>query len=254
MKSTAVITGATAGIGRVFADLLAREGHDLVLVARNEQRLHQVAQEIAAASGVECEVLVADLSDREQLARVEERVSQHDVEVLVNNAGFGLNQKFNNGDREREQYMLDVLVTAVLRLTHAALTPMKARNVGSVVIISSVASFIAGGTYSAAKAWTTVFAESLAIELRNTNIKVTALCPGFTHTEFHERAGINKSVIPDFMWLDATAMVTSGWRDHQRGKVVSVPGWQYKTLIALTRVLPRTTVMRFNNGIRGRKK
>lgn len=254
MKSTAVITGATAGIGRVFADLLAREGHDLVLVARNEERLHQVAQEISAATGVQCEVLTADLSDRAQLVRVEERVSQSDVEVLINNAGFGLNQKFSSGDREREQYMLDVLVTAVLRLTHAALTPMKARNTGSVVIVSSVASFIAGGTYSAAKAWTTVFAESLAIELRHTDVKVTALCPGFTHTEFHERAGINKRVIPDFMWLDATAMVTAGWRDHQRGKVVSVPGWQYKTLIAFTRVLPRKTVMRFNNGVRGRNK
>jgi short-subunit dehydrogenase len=254
MKSTAVITGATAGIGRVFADLLAREGHDLVLVARTEVRLNEVAAEISAATGVTCEVLVADLSDRAQLQRVEERVSQRDVEVLINNAGFGLNQKFSAGDREREQLMLDVLVTAVMRLTHAALQPMRQKNLGSIVIVSSVASFIAGGSYSAAKAWTTVFTESLAIELRNTNITVTALCPGFTHTEFHQRAGINKRAIPNFMWLDAGALVRAGWRDHQRGKVVSVPGWQYRILLVLIRVIPRPVVIRFNQRIRSRNK
>lgn len=252
MNSTAVITGATAGIGRVFADLLAREGHDLVLVARNEERLHQVASEISSQTGVKCEVLVADLGDREQLARVEERVAADDVEILINNAGFGLNQKFASGDRDREQHMLDVLVTAVLRLTHAAVGPMKQRNRGSVIIVSSVASFIAGGTYSAAKAWTTVFAESIALELRNTNVRITALCPGFTHTEFHGRAGINKKAIPSFMWLDATALVNAGWRDHRRGKVVSVPGWQYKVLLTLIKVVPRSTVIHFNNRIRSR--
>ena len=252
MKSTAVITGATVGIGRVFADLLAREGHDLVLVARNEERLHTTARDITAATGVQCEVLVADLGDRSDLARVEERVAQSDVDVLINNAGLGLNQRFATGDREREQHMLDVLVTAVLRLTHAAAGQMKAKNRGSIVIVSSVASFIAGGTYSAAKAWATVFAESLALELAGTNIAVTALCPGFTHTEFHQRAGINKKAIPHFLWLDATWMVHQGWRDHKRGKVVSVPGWQYKVLLALIRFVPRKTVIAINNRVRSR--
>lgn len=254
MKSTAVITGATAGIGRVFADLLAREGHDLVLVARNEERLHTTAAEITAATGVECEVIVADLGIREQLDRVAVRVAQDDVDVLINNAGFGLNQRFATGDLEREQLMLDVLVTAVLRLTHAAVGPMKQRDRGSVVIVSSVASFIAGGTYSAAKAWTTVFAESLALELAGSGVKISALCPGFTHTEFHQRAGINKRAIPNFMWLNAETMVRDGWRDHQRGKVVTAPGWQYKFLLVLIKLIPRSTVIKFNNRIRSRNK
>ena len=254
MKSTAVITGATAGIGRVFADLLAREGHDLVLVARNEERLHQTAAEISAATGVQCEVIAADLSQRADLDRVAARVAADDVDVLINNAGFGLNQRFASGDLEREQLMLDVLVTAVLRLSHAAVGPMKQRGRGSIVIVSSVASFIAGGTYSEAKAWATVFAESLAIELAGSGVKVTALCPGFTHTEFHQRAGINKRAIPNFMWLEATDMVAAGWRDHQRGKVVSAPGWQYKFLLMLIKVIPRAAVITFNNRIRSRNK
>ncbi|MEY2634577.1 MAG: hypothetical protein RIS75_517, partial [Actinomycetota bacterium] len=141
---------------------------------------------------------------------------------------------------------------AVLRLTHAATVAMKQRGHGEIVIVSSVASFIAGGTYSAAKAWATVFAESLSQELRGTGVRISALCPGFTHTEFHQRAGIDKNQIPAWLWLDAQKMVAAGWRDHQRGKVVSVPGWQYKLLIGITKIVPRPLVRKFGFSARAR--
>ncbi len=252
MKKTAVITGATAGIGREFAEQLAATGHDLVLVARDESRLAATAQELQEKYAIECEILKADLSKPEDLADVETRVAQDDVEVLVNNAGFGLNQRFADGDRDREHYMIEVLVVAVMRLTHAALGGMKQRNRGEVIVVSSVASFIAGGTYSAAKAWTTVFVEGLSQELRGTNIRVSALCPGFTRTEFHQRAGIRMNGLPNIMWLDARSMVAAGLRDHYRGKVISIPGWQYKLLMFMVRIAPRPFVRSVGYGSRKR--
>ncbi|MGI9196867.1 MAG: SDR family NAD(P)-dependent oxidoreductase [Candidatus Nanopelagicales bacterium] len=240
---TAVITGGTAGIGLQFARTLASRGHDICLVARDEARLEQVAAELRGFR-VEVETLVADLSDRAQLARVEERVAdpRRPVEILVNNAGFGVPQRFAGGDRETEQALLDVLVTAVMRLTHAALPGMIDRGTGAILNVSSVAGWITGGTYSAAKAWVTVFSESLAIELKGTGVYVTAVCPGYTHTEFHGRAHMEVDGIPEWMWLDTQEVVDTALKDVRRGRSISVAGRQYKALSLAAQYLPRPLV------------
>ena len=223
-----------------------------MLVARDEARLQEYAAELERGHRVKVEVLVADLTDRAQLARVEDRLrdSARPIDLLVNNAGFGVNQLFLEGDLDAEQSMLDVLVTAVMRLTHAALPGMVARGAGGVVNVSSVASFIAGGTYSAAKSWVTVFSESIDRQLADTGVTVMALCPGFTHTEFHQRGGMDVSHLPDWMWLDAPDVVATALSDLRRGRPISVPGAQYKAIRVLTSVLPRPLVRRVS-GVRG---
>lgn len=244
--TTALVTGGTAGIGAEFARQLAARGDDLVLVARDAERLAAFAAELEARYRVAVEVLVADLTDREQLALVEARLADaaRPIDLLVNNAGFGVNQVFVGGDLDAEQRMLDVLVTAVMRLSHAALPGMVARGTGGVINVSSVASFIAGGTYSAAKSWVTVFSESVDRQLDGTGVTVTALCPGFTHTEFHQRAEMDVDHLPDWLWLDAPDVVRGALADFRRGKPVSVPGAQYKALSTLARYLPRPIVRR----------
>ena len=239
--STALITGATSGIGLAFARTLARRGHDIVLVARDRERLDIVAAELCGHR-VQVDVIAADLADRTQLAVVEERLRTQPVEILVNNAGFGVLQGFSTGDLEAEQQMLDVLVTAVMRLTHAALPGMIARGSGAVLNVSSVAGWITGGTYSAAKAWVTVFSESLALELAGTGVHVTAVCPGFTHTEFHQRASMETEGIPEWMWLDTQEVVDRALVDVRKGRPVSVAGKQYKALSLAAQYLPRPLV------------
>jgi uncharacterized protein len=157
----------------------------------------------------------------------------------VNNAGFGLNRSFLSSSVDDEQRSLDVLVTAVLRLTHAAAPGMVARGSGMIVNVSSVATWITGGTYSAAKSWVTVFSESLAQELRGSGVRVTAVCPGFVHTEFHQRAGIDMSAMPEWMWLDVDQVVAQAFRDLAAGRSVSVAGAQYKAFASLLRHGPR---------------
>jgi uncharacterized protein len=226
----ALVTGPTAGIGREIAVELALQGHDLILVARDEQRLAELATELGSAR-----VLVADLSDRAQLARVEQVA--RGVDWLVNNAGYGLNASFAQSDVEQEQAMLDVLVTAVMRLTHAALPGMLEAGRGRILNVSSIAGWVPFGTYSAAKAWVTVFSEGLAAETP-AGVHVTALCPGFTRTEFHERAAMDVSG-PGWMWLDAGEVARQGIRDCERGTVLSVPSKRYRTASLVARHTPR---------------
>lgn len=237
---TALVTGATAGIGLAFARRLAGGGHDLVLVARDEGRLRAVAAELRAAHGVEVEVLRADLVDRGDLARVEARLASTGapVDLLVNNAGHGLKQRFLDNDVEDEQAMLDVLVVAVMRLSHAALRAMTARGTGAVVNVSSVAGYLPRGTYSAAKAWVTSFSTWAAHEYRPAGVTVMALCPGFVRTEFHERMDVATESVPRPLWLDADRLVAEALTDLERGRVVSVPSKRYKALVAVSRVLP----------------
>lgn len=250
--TTALITGGTSGIGAEFARQLASMGHDLVLVARDAARLEEIAEQLRGRHRVDVEVLPADLSDRAQLATVEARLSDRarPVDLLVNNAGFGTNTLFLDSDLDAEQQQLDVLVTAVLRLTHAALPGMVARGTGGVINVSSIAGFIAGGTYSAAKSWVTVFSEAVDRQLHGTGVHVTAVCPGFTHTQFHQRAGMDVDHVPDWMWLDAPDVVRAALVDLRRGRPVSVPGAQYKALSTLARYLPRPVVRRAS-GVRG---
>ena len=239
--TTALVTGATAGIGREFAEQLAARGHDLVLVARDVVRLEALAAELRALRGVTVEVLPADLSDRGDTVRVAERLAEvaRPIDVLVNNAGFGMKKSFLAADLTEEEAMFDVLCRAVLVLSHAAGRAMRARGHGRIINVSSVAGWIASGTYSAAKSWVTVFSEGLAGELAGSGVTVTALCPGFTRTEFHARAEIRDDAFPDFMWLDAPRLVRDCLADADKGRVISVPGAIYKGLHVATKVIPR---------------
>jgi short-subunit dehydrogenase len=234
----ALVTGATVGIGHTFAVQLARRGHDLVLVARDGARLEEVASELRSEHGVDVEVLVADLTDPAQLAAVEKRLGDDasPVDLLVNNAGFGLKRRFLDNTVDEEVAMLDVLVTAVLRLSHAALAAMTARGRGGVVNVSSVAAFLPRGTYAAAKAYVNSFSEWAANEYRSQGVTVMTLCPGFTKTEFHQRMEVKRG--EGFMWLDADFLVEKALADYDKGRIYSIPGAQYKTIIALTRVIP----------------
>ena len=242
--STALVTGATAGIGLSFVHQLAERGHDIVLVARDRARLENVSDELQATYGVGTEILVADLSDRAETGKVAERLADQarPVDLLVNNAGFSLRRRFLDNDIEAEEALFDVLGRSVLVLSHAAANAMRQRGHGAIVNVSSVAGQIASGPYSAVKSFVTVFTEGLATELSGTGVTATALLPGFTHTEFHQRAGVNMSRIPAFMWLEADALVRTCLDDVARGKVVSVPGPQYKAIVAGLRLIPRGVV------------
>jgi short-subunit dehydrogenase len=239
-RTTALVTGPTAGIGLSFAHQLAARGHDLVLVARNRDRLEELAEKVRAEHGVEVEVLAADLADREQLARVEERVADPDrpISLLVNNAGFGHKHPFTENSVEDEQEMLDVLVTAVMRLSHAVIRPMLERGEGSIVNVASVAAFVPRGTYSAAKAYVVSFTEWLDLTYRDRGIRGMALCPGFVRTEFHERMGVGRDSAPAWMWLDADELVSEALDDLARGRTISVPSLRYKLLTTAARMTP----------------
>ncbi len=244
---TALVTGATAGIGLEFARQLAARGDDLVLVARDTARLDAVAADLRASYDVRVEVLPADLTDSDQLARVEARLADraNAVDLLVNNAGFGLKERFLDNPLEVEQAQQDVLVRAVLRLTHAALGGMVERGHGGVINVSSVAAFFPRGTYSAAKAWVNSFSRWAHDEYAAQGVSVMALCPGFVRTEFHERLGIDRdSSAPKPLWLDADRLVRDALADFDKGKAVSIPSKRYKTIVTVSRLVPRPALQR----------
>jgi uncharacterized protein len=254
--TTALVTGATAGIGLSFVRRLAADGYDLVLVARNAERLAEVADELRSAYRRGVEVISADLAERDQMQRVADRLldAERPVEMLVNNAGFGLAHSFTDGDLADEERMLDVLCRAVLVLSHAAAGGMRERGHGVILNVSSVAGFAAMGTYSAAKAWATAFSEGLAAELAPHGVRVTALCPGFVHTEFHDRASISTTTMPEFAWLNADDVVREALTDVGRGRVVSVPSKRFKAVVVLARHAPRPLVRRLSGRVaRGRR-
>ena len=256
MGKTALVTGATSGIGASFARLLASKGYDLVLVARDEVRLNEIANVLSTDFGIASEIIRADLSIGDQLKLVEDRISivTSPIDVLVNNAGFGLNKSFLLSDIAAEQQLLDVLVRTPMRLMHAVLPVMKSRNTGIIINVSSVAAWIAGGTYSAAKSYLTVLSESLHTELSGTNVKVLALGPGFTRTEFHQRGRMRMNGLPNFMWLDADRVAAKAWQDVNDGKAISVPGWQYQILSSFARFAPRPLVRKLGMNVRVRQR
>lgn len=255
-RSTALITGATAGIGAAFARQLAAQGYDLVLVARRTDRLEAAAAELSR-HGAAVATLAADLATDEGAAIVGERLADPTAPVgmLVNNAGIGLNSSFLGSKLADEEQLLRLNVLAVMRLTHAVLPGMVERGRGDIVNISSVAGFgpvMPGSTYSSSKAWVTNFSESIGQLVRGYGVRVMALCPGYTRTEFHQRAGIDMTRMPAWLWLDADRLVRDGLADLRRGRSVSVPGWQYKAAVLALRHLPHSLVSRVSRDTRGR--
>lgn len=235
---SALITGATAGIGAAFARRLAADGFSLVLVARDEDRLGASAESLRLRYGVGVEVLPADLATDEGLGKVEKRLAEG-IDLLVNNAGFGHPGSFLDVPVAEELRMLKVHCEAVLRLTMAALPGMRERDRGAVINVASVAAFFTRGSYGASKAWVVNYSESVAAELTGTRVRVMALCPGFVRTEFHERASMDTSGIPDFLWLSADDVVREAMRDMARGRRVSVPDLRYKVIVGVGRLIPR---------------
>lgn len=253
-RPVALVTGPTSGLGAGYARRYARDGYDLVLVARNVDKLDDLAAELRAANGVDVEVLPADLTEAADRAKVAERLAAG-VQVLVNNAGFGTSGEFWTADPAVLQAQLDVNVTSVMQLTRAALPPMLAAGSGTVINIASVAGLLSGrgSTYSASKAWVVSFTEGLANGLEGTGVGIHAVCPGFVHTEFHERAGIDMKSIPSIMWLEVDDVVAESLADIAKGKVISIPGVQYKLLTTGGRLVPRGLVRALTKGLgRGR--
>jgi short-subunit dehydrogenase len=243
---TALITGPTAGIGHAFARHYAGRGHDLVLVSRDQSRLQETSERLTADHRVPVEILPADLSTRQGTDLVAQRLSdpRRAVDVLVNNAGFGVNKPFAQSTVEEEQRLLDVLVVAVMRLTHTALQAMLERARGDIINVSSTAGFTSRGSYSAHKAWVTSFTRALSFTYGADGIRIMALCPGFVRTEFHQRMGASMERMPDWMWLQADQVVAAATRDIARGKAVSIPTRRYQAIAGLARLGPSGLVAR----------
>jgi len=253
-RPVALITGPTSGIGAGFARRYAADGYDLVLVARDTNRLAQLAGELQHEAGRAVDVLPADLADSADRTKVADRLTAG-VRVLVNNAGFGTSGEFWTADPALLQAQLDVNVTAMMQLTRAALPAMLDAGAGTVINVASVAGLLPGrgSTYSASKAWVVAFTEGLAGGLKDTGVGVHAVCPGFVRTEFHRRAGIEMTSLPSFMWLEVEDVIRESLADIARGKVISVPGVQYKALVTAGRMMPRNLLRVATNVIgRGR--
>ncbi|MFC5502532.1 SDR family NAD(P)-dependent oxidoreductase [Lysinimonas soli] len=239
----ALVTGGTSGIGAEFARALAARGHDLVLVARSTGPLDAMATELRA-TGREVEVIVADLADPGDTERVAQRLRQTEkpVDILVNNAGFGLHSKLRAPDVAEHERAIAVMIRAVLVLSAAALEQMEPRRSGTIINVGSVAGEISLGGYSAIKGWVRTYTESLSNELRGSGVTVTDLMPGWVHTEFHRRADIRTSSIPEALWIDAGHLVEACLRDVDAKKVLSIPTVRFKVLAWFTRHLPRSTM------------
>jgi uncharacterized protein len=243
VAGTALITGASAGIGSAFAAQLAARGNDVVLVARDRARLETLASDLATRHGVATEVLTADLTDSAQLASVEARLADRDrfVDVLVNNAGYGTNGHFAGLDRDVEDREIGLNVVALVRLTHAALGPMIERGRGAVLNVGSIAGYQptpGNATYGATKAFVSSFTQSVHEEVRGSGVHVTLVCPGFTRTEFQEHAGIDSSKVPGFLWQSAEEVAAGALTALDHDRAVYVPGTLNRMTAAVVSVLP----------------
>lgn len=245
MSGLALITGASSGIGAAFAAALAGRKHDLILVARRQDRLDELARSLQRSQGVNVEAMAADLTRDQDLAQVEQRIaSASHLELLVNNAGFGSRGKFFETDLASQDQMHRLHVLATMRLTHAALPGMVARAKGGIINVSSVAGFWqAPGnvSYCATKCWMNSFTEGLALELSGARspVQVQALCPGYTRSEFHESAGLNRNHIGAGMWMSAEEVVAASLRGLEQGKTFVIPGWRYQAATFLLKHVPR---------------
>jgi uncharacterized protein len=237
---TALITGGNIGLGAAFARRLAADGHDLILVARDKDKLDEIAGQLRTAHGVHVEILPADLAVSAERALVEQRLADASapVDMLVNNAGTTVRDLFDEASLDALQEELDVNVTSVLRLTRAALPGMIERGRGSVINVSSFAGYLspAGWAYAAAKAWVLSFTDTIAASLQGTGVRAIALAVGSVRTGYHERNGLPTG--KSLLWLEPDAVVDRCLADLARGRQVSVPGVVYRTVVN-TLELPR---------------
>ncbi len=247
--ATALITGGTSGIGAAFARQLAARGWNLVLVARDPARLAASAASYAD-SGIDVETMSADLADRADVSRVVARIedASRPIDMLINNAGFGVHTPLISSDTSHHEHAFDVMCRAVLVLGGAAGRAMKGRG-GTIINISSLQTYLATGSYAAIKAWVTAFSQSLSVELRGTGVTVTAVLPGWVRTEWHERAGVQRSSLPSFLWSEPDTVVRIALRDARRGRVVSIPTVRYRVLGWFARHLPLRTTRWISAGI-----
>ncbi len=235
---TALVTGASSGIGDAFARRLAADGYDIVAVARRRDRLEALRE-----AGAATELIVADLADPEDCVIVEKRLAAGGIDLLINNAGIGTGKSFEDTTADAEEQMLGVNVRAVMRLCHAAVPPMLAAGSGEIINVSSIAAYtaVAGfATYSASKAYVSSLSESLAVRYASPRIRVMALCPGYVRSEMHDPDTIpQRGLQAKFLWLDADDLVDIALGDLARGRIVCIPGGVYKATVAVTKVLPR---------------
>jgi short-subunit dehydrogenase len=253
--AVALVTGGTSGIGAEFARQLAIRGYDLVLVARDVVRLDDSATEFRAL-GAQVEILPADLADRSDVDAVAARLedASRPIDLLVNNAGFGIHVPLTSKDVSEHDRGFDVMCRALLVLSGAAARGMRDRGHGRIVNISSVAGMLSMGSYSTVKSWVTTFTESLSVELRGTGVTATAVLPGWVRTEFHQRAGIRSSSIPNSLWLSAEQLVSSALRDVEKGKVLSIPTVRYQALVWMLRHAPAGAVRSVSSAISSSRK
>ena len=255
-RTVVAITGASSGIGATFARRLA-PGHDLLLIARRKDRLETLASELETRYGCAVEVLPADLTDEYDIAGVAERIgAESRLALLINNAGFGTKGRFWQSPLELQEQMHKLHVMATVHLTHAALNNMVPRDFGGIVNVASVAAFVrsAGSvSYCATKSWMSVFTESLYLELKGlrSNVIVQALCPGFTYSEFHDAAGLDRGrMAPPSFWMSADQIVEASLNGLRRRKLFVIPGWRYRVLTAIVSKLPASARVAFEGSIR----
>ena len=247
-KPLAVVTGASSGIGATFAEMLAARGYDLALVARREDRLQQMADELSGKFHVNCTALKADLTNDAELHSIETYLAAaSNLQLLVNNAGFGSIGRFAEAPLESQDAMHRLHVLATMRLTHAALRNLTSRNTGAIVNVASVAAYVPrpGSTsYYATKAWMNCFTECIYLELKSTgsNVRIQSLCPGFTYTEFHNVLGVERNFISGGWWMSPQSVVKASLDGLEKNRLFVVPGWRYKLLVGLIRMMPRGVV------------
>jgi short-subunit dehydrogenase len=251
MNKLALITGASSGIGAAFAGALAEHGHDLLLVARRTDRLERLARSLEASRGIRAEVLTADLTSDRDLTQVEQRIAAaSNLELLINNAGFGTRGMFHRTGLIGQDQMHRLHVLAPMRLTHAALPGMVERGRGGIINVSSVAGFWqAPGNigYCATKCWMNSFTEGLALELAGARspVRVQALCPGYTRSEFHDAAGLHRERIAESLWMSAEEVVAISLRGLEHGTTFVIPGWRYKAAAFVLKHMPRAVLRGF---------